>query len=72
MSITIENPTAEAIRRAAQQLPQDEMARLKQMFNSTPAVNQNNDWSDEDLSDLDRATAQLIDERCGPEPVSYD
>ena len=73
MPITIENPTAEAVWQAVQQLPQEELSRLKQMF-SQPNYGENyaNDWSEEDLSDLDRATAQLIDERFGPEPHNYD
>ena len=73
MPITIENPTAEAAFAALQQLPQEELSRLKQMF-SQPNYGENyaNDWSEEDLRDLDRATAQLIDERFGPEEGNYD
>lgn len=73
MPITIESPTAEAIWQAAQQLPQEELSRLKQMF-SRPDYGEGyaDDWSEEDLSDLDRATAQLIDERFGPEEGNYD
>ncbi|HEX8463132.1 MAG TPA: hypothetical protein VF627_00815 [Abditibacterium sp.] len=36
MSITIEHPTAEAVWQAIQQLPVDEMERLRQLFNRQP------------------------------------
>lgn len=72
MSILIESPTAEAIWRAAQQLPREEMARLKQMFEGATPNTSGDSWSEEDIRELDRATARLIDERFGPEPGNYD
>ena len=70
MSITIESPTAEAAFAALQQLPQDELARLQQMF-AKPKIdygeNYESDWSEEDLEDAARATALLIEKRFGPE-----
>ncbi len=72
MSILIESPTAEAIWRAAQQLPREEMARLKQMFEGATSDTLGDSWSEADINDLDRATALLIDERFGPEPGNYN
>lgn len=75
MPITIESPTAEAAYAALQQLPQDELARLQQMF-AKPQVdygeNYQSHWTEEDLEDAARATALLIDKRFGPEEGNYD
>ena len=73
MSITIENPTAEAIYHALKQVPESEVARLRELLaTNAPVVDESSEWSDEDLRDLDRATAKLIDERFGPEKGNYD
>ena len=75
MPITIENPTAEAIWRAAQQLPKGELARLQQMFAQSKidcGENYQSHWTEEDLADAARATALLIDKRFGPEEGNYD
>ena len=75
MPITIENPTAEAAFAALQQLPEDELARLQQMF-AKPKIdygeNYQSYWTEEDLEDAARATALLIDKRFGPEEGNYD
>ena len=60
MSITIENPTAEAIYAALQNVPASELARLRAML--TPSVNRSTQWSDEDLSDFSAAGAALYEE----------
>ncbi len=76
MAITIENPTAETIYAALRDVPAREIERLKELLNAksphAKACDFKSDWSEEDLSDLDRATAQLIDERFGPEEGNYD
>jgi len=73
MAITIENPTAEAAFAALQQLPQEEFARLKQMFAKANYGEGYQDfWTDEDLEDAARSTALLIDKRFGPEEGNYD
>jgi len=77
MSITIDNPTAEAIfAEIKRQIPSHEFERLKLLFNmeegSMGAPTFGIDWSEEDLRDLDQATARLIDERFGPEEGFYD
>ena len=73
MTITIENSTAEEIYKALQQVPASEMERLRAMLLAeTPAVDEQGYWSEEDLCDLDRATAALIDKRFGPEEGNYD
>ena len=60
MPITIENPTAEAIYAALQNVPASELARLRAML--TPPVNRSAAWSDEDLSDFSDAGAALYEE----------
>ncbi len=77
MSIIIENLTAEAIyEEIKRQVPAREFERLKMLFNEEKPYwedpTYSGEWSDEDLRDLDRATAQLIDERFGPEKGIYD
>lgn len=81
MPITIENPTAEAVWKAVQQLPQDELARLRELLAVTPSENgddyfndptYSSEWSEEDLADARRATGQLIEKRFGPEAGDYD
>ena len=75
MPITIESPTAEAAFAALQQLPQDELTRLQQMF-VKPKIdygeNYQSHWTEEDLEDATRATALLIEKRFGPEEGNYD
>ncbi len=77
MSITIENPTAEAIiSEIKRQIPASEFERLKTLlleekpYWEDPAFS--SEWSEEDLRALDRHTARLIDERFGPEEGNYD
>lgn len=75
MPITIENPTAEAIYSAVLFLSEEEKRKLRSLLQrdelmSAPAYSE--EWSEEDLRDLDQATARLIDERFGPEPGNYD
>ena len=60
MPITIENPTAEAIYAALQNVPASELLRLRAML--TPPVNRSTEWSDEDLSDFSAAGAALYEE----------
>ena len=60
MPITIENPTAEAIYAALQNVPESELARLREML--TPSVNRSTAWSDEDMSDFSAAGAALYEE----------
>ena len=75
MPITIESPTAEAAFVALQQLPQDELTRLQQMFAKAKVdygENYQSHWTEEDLEDAARATALLIEKRFGPEPHNYD
>ena len=73
MVITIENPTAEAAFEALKQLPAKEWTRLQQLLTAASYGEGYQDfWTDEDLRDLDRATARLIDERFGPEEGNYD
>lgn len=77
MSITIDSPSAEAIfAEIKRQIPDHEFERLKSLFhaegNSMSAAPSGSDWSEEDLRDLDHATARLIDERFGPEECFYD
>ena len=75
MPITIESPTAEAAYAALQQLPEDELARLQQMF-AKPKINYGENyqshWTEEDLEDAARATALLIEKRFGSEEGDYD
>lgn len=75
MSITIEKLTAEAALEALKQLPALEMERLKELLESTsmaPAVNESENWNEEDIEDFRRSTHRLIEKRLGPEPHSYD
>ena len=73
MTITIENPTAEAIYEALQQLPSEELARLQQMFvRASYGENYRDYWTDEDIEYLRRSTHQLIEKRLGEEKYSYD
>ena len=75
MPITIESPTAEAAYAALQQLPDEELARLQQMF-AKPKIdygeNYQSHWTEEDMKDAARATALLIEKRFGPEEGNYD
>lgn len=77
MSITIENPTAEEIiAEIKRQIPAPEFERLKALLNEEKPYwkdpTYSGEWSEEDLRDLDRSTARLIDERFGPEAGNYD
>jgi len=73
MSITIENPTAEAAYQALQQLPGVELSRLKKMLTAADYGEGYQDfWTDEDLKDATRSTALLIEKRFGPEEGDYD
>lgn len=73
MTITIENPTAETLYLALQAVPPHELARLGALImQKNPVIDDRTEWSEEDLHDLDRATARLIDERFGPEEGDYD
>ena len=76
MVITIENPTAETIYAALRDVPAREIERLKELLNAEKPYWEDatfsSEWSEEDLRDLDRSTAQLIDERFGPEEGNYD
>ena len=60
MPITIENPTAEAIYAALQNVPAAELARLREML--APKVDRSTQWSDEDLADFAHAGATLYEE----------
>ncbi len=66
MSITIENPTAEAALEALQQLPLSELERLKALLgqpaNGASRIHESTEWSDEDLSDFSAAGAALYEE----------
>ena len=57
MPITIESPTAEAAYAALQQLPDEELTRLQQMF-ANPKIdygeNYQSYWTEEDLKDAAR------------------
>jgi hypothetical protein len=77
MSITIENPTAEAIiSEIKRQIPASEFERLKALliqekpYWEDPAYS--SEWSEEDLADATRSTGLLIEKRFGPETVDYD
>ncbi|BCM89809.1 hypothetical protein IAD21_01657 [Abditibacteriota bacterium] len=59
MSITIETPTAEAIFEALKNVPTRELARLKDLL---PSVDENTEWSDEDLQDFSNAGAALYEQ----------
>lgn len=73
MSITIENPTAEAIFQALREVPAPEIERLRQLLeDAAPRINESDEWNEADLRDLDLHTARLIDERFGPEEGNYD
>ena len=76
MSITIENPTAEAIYEALQSVPANEIERLKALLNGEKPYwedpTYSSEWSEEDLRDAGRSTGLLIEKRFGPETVSYD
>ena len=74
MSITIENPSARTIFAVVRLLPKQERRLLRELLDTEDSkdVDESSDWSDEDLRDLDRATAKLIDERFGPEEGNYD
>ena len=76
MSIIIENPTAEKIYAALRDVPAPEIERLKVLLNAEKPYWEDaalsSEWSEEDLRDLDRNTARLIDERFGPEAGNYD
>ncbi len=78
MPITIDKPTAEAIYAALQNVPPNELARLREMLTPTQPDDYSNDpsysseWSAEDLADARRATGQLIEKRFGSESGDYD
>ncbi|HEX8465386.1 MAG TPA: hypothetical protein VF627_12290 [Abditibacterium sp.] len=73
MPITIENPTAQDAFAALQNLPSDELLRLKEMFAQADfGVGFRDFWTDEDLSDARAATGHLIKRRFGPEEGEYD
>ena len=62
MSIVIENPTAENALRALIQLPESELARLREMLTAASSVNRSTEWNDEDLADFSVAGATLYEE----------
>jgi hypothetical protein len=77
MSITIENPTAEAVIAAIKdQMSADEFERLKNLLSHEKPYwedpTYSDDWSEEDLRDAVRSTALLIEKRFGPEEGNYD
>lgn len=75
MTITIETPTAEAIYSAVLFLSDEEKRKLRSLLQRDELMSvamYSGEWSEEDLRDLDRGTARLIDERFGPEPGNYD
>ncbi len=75
MPITIENPAAEAIYSAVLFLSDEEKRKLRSLLQRDELIADavyGEEWSEEDLRDLDRSTARLIDERFGPEPGNYD
>lgn len=80
MPITIEKPTAESALQALTQLPESELARLRELLAATPLQNgdysddpsYSSEWSEEDIEDLRRSTALLIEKRLGDEEVDYD
>lgn len=73
MPITIEKPTAEAAFEALQALPASEMARLGELIAArTSAVDQSDEWSEQDIADFRRSTHALIEKRLGAEPHDYD
>lgn len=81
MPITIEAPTAEAALQALTQLPESELARLRELLTAVPLQNgddystdptYSSEWSEEDIEDFRRSTALLIEKRLGDEEVDYD
>jgi hypothetical protein len=70
MGITIEHPTAESAIEALKKLPASELAKLMAILLDHEPQRQS-DWSAQDLDDLDRATARLMDKRYGPEEGNY-
>lgn len=70
MPITIEKPTPEAFFEAARQMSRDDRRKLSELLSAE--ADAQTQWSDEDLRDLDRDTARLIDARFGPEEGLYD
>jgi len=56
MPIVIEHPTAEAIFAALQQVPAEELVRLRALMERSVApVNRSTSWSDEDLQEFSDA-----------------
>ncbi len=77
MSITIENPTVEAIlAEIKRQIPANEFERLKALLLGEKPYwedpTYSSEWSEEDLQDATRATGLLIEKRFGPEEGNYD
>lgn len=78
MSQNVETkPTAESVyAEAVQDLSSSERFKLATLIlNGIPSeavVDYSTEWSEEDLRDFDRATAELIDQRFGPEEGNYD
>lgn len=75
MPITIETPTAEAIYSAVVFLSEEEKRKLRLLLQrdelrSDPTYAE--EWSEEDLRDLDRHMGLLIEKRFGPEEADYD
>lgn len=62
MPITIEKPTAEAALQALTQLPESELARLRELLATTMPIDRSTAWSDEDLADFSTAGAALYEE----------
>jgi len=63
MPIVIEHPTAEAIFAALQQVPAEELVRLRALMEqSARPVNRSTSWSDEDLQEFSDAGAALYEE----------
>jgi len=63
MPIVIEHPTAEAIFAALQQVPAEELVRLRALMErSATPVNRSTSWSDEDLQEFSDAGFALYEE----------
>ena len=63
MPIVIEHPTAEAIFAALQQVPAEELVRLRALMERSVApVNRSTSWSDEDLQEFSDAGAALYEQ----------
>ena len=63
MTFTIENPTAETLYQALQQVPANELARLAALIvKQNPVIDESSEWSEEDLRDFSDAGFALYEE----------